>query len=287
MMQRCLVFTALLLLCALDPLGAQTLIGRVVDDDSGAPVADVEVRLVDSDGNPTGQRRLSGITGGFVFLDLDPGSYRLHASRLGYRETTGPFVDLQAGDSVEVDFRIAAEAVLIEPLTVTASARPWYEHLKSPVLWEYYERSEYLSRIGRGQFLDGDDLDNLQGMPLSMAVATLPGMQAVTSDNSGSRFHLVGRMGCDALFFVNGRQVRLRAPVSREDTTDAIFDLAPGPQKLDWFVDDFVSMSEVEAIEVYSGASELPGEFHGFSGGANCGAVVVWTKRGVDRGGEG
>lgn len=283
-MQKPFAIAALLLLCALDPLPAQTLIGRMVDDGSGAPVADVEVRLLDAAGNPTGQRRVSSATGGFVFLDLEPSYYRLHAARLGYRETTGPFVQLQPGDSVEVEFRIAQEAILIEPITVTASARPWYEHLKSPVLWEYYERAEYLSRIGRGTFLDGEDLDNLQGMPLSMAVATLPGMQAVTSDDSGSRFHLVGRMGCDALFFMNGRQVRLRAPLSRQDTTDAIFDLAPGPQKLDWFVDDFVSMSEVEAIEVYSGASELPGEFHGFSGGANCGAVVVWTKRGVDRG---
>ncbi|MEK9501061.1 carboxypeptidase-like regulatory domain-containing protein [Gaopeijia maritima] len=283
-MHRSFVFAGLFLLCAFDPLPGQTLVGRVVDDASGAPVIDVEVVLLDSEGEPTGEQRLSGNGGLFRFLDLGPGHYRLSASRLGYRDTTGPFVELQVGDSVEVEFRIAQEAVLLEPLTVTASARPWYEHLKPPALWEFYERSEYLSRIGRGQFLDSEDLAPLQGMPVSMAVATLPGMQAVTSDSSGSRFHLLGRMGCDALFFVNGRQVRLRAPLSRQDPDDV--DFVPGPQKLDWFVDDFVSMSEVEAIEVYSGASELPGEFHGFSGGANCGAVVVWTKRGVDRGGE-
>ncbi|WP_405285371.1 carboxypeptidase-like regulatory domain-containing protein [Gaopeijia maritima] len=283
-MHRSFVFAGLFLLCAFDPLAAQTLLGRVVDDASGAPVVDVEVVLLDSEGEPTGEQRLSAGGGTFRFLDLAPGHYRLSATRLGYRDTTGPFVELQVGDSVEVEFRIAQEAVLLEPLTVTASARPWYEHLKPPALWEYYERAEYLSRIGRGQFLDSDDLAPLQGMPVTMAVATLPGMQAVTSDSSGSRFHLLGRMGCDALFFVNGRQVRLRAPLSRQDPDDV--DFVPGPQKLDWFVDDFVSMSEVEAIEVYSGASELPGEFHGFSGGANCGAVVVWTKRGVERGGQ-
>ena len=35
-------------------------------------------------------------------------------------------------------------------------------------------------------------------------------------------------------------------------------------------------------VEVYRGASELPGEFHGMHSGGNCGAVVVWTKRTVD-----
>lgn len=283
-MNRSVIPAVLLFLCAVGPLQGQTLIGRVVDDQSGVSVPDVEVMLLDSEGEPAGERRLSRGDGGFSFLDLAPGHYRLSAVRLGYRDTTGPFVELQEGDSVEVEFRIAQEAVLLEPLTVTASARPWYEHLKPPALWEYYERSEYLSRIGRGQFLDSEDLEALQGMPVTMAVATLPGMQAVASESSGARFHLLGRMGCDALFFVNGRQVRLRAPLSREDPDDV--DFVPGPQKLDWFVDDFVSMAEVEAIEIYSGASELPGEFHGFSGGANCGAVVVWTKRGMERGGQ-
>lgn len=284
-MHKSSVFAGLFLLCAFDPLAAQTLVGRVVDDGTGVPISDVEVILLSSEGEPVGERRLSGASGGFAFTALDPGHYRLSSTRIGYRDTTGPFVQLQQGDSVEVEFRIAQEAVLLEPLTVTASARPWYEHLKPPALWEYYERSEYLSRTGRGQFLGPEELQALQGMPVTMAVATLPGMQIASSETSGARFHLLGRLGCDALLFVNGQQVRLRAPISRQDPDDV--DFVPGPEKLDWFVDDFVSMSEVEAIEVYTGASELPGEFHGFSGGANCGAVVVWTKRSVQReGGE-
>ena len=89
-------------------------------------------------------------------------------------------------------------------------------------------------------------------------------------------------VGCDALFFLYGMQVRLTPPrISTRDTANDD-DIAPGPEALDYFIDDFVSLHEVEAIEVYRGASELPGEFHGFRGGGSCGAVVVWTKRGVE-----
>jgi hypothetical protein len=199
---------------------------------------------------------------------------------LGYRETVSGFVDLDEGEVVELEFHIAVEAILLDPITVVASPRPWYEHVKAPALWDYYERSEYLKTIGRGRFLGPEELRNLSGMPVTLAVSTVPGMQAVTSEHSGSRFHLLGRRGCDALFFLNGMPVPLRPPPTRADTADV--DFVPGPEPLDWFIDDFVNLSEVEAIEVYRGASELPGEFHGTRGNADCGAVVVWTKRNVE-----
>lgn len=238
---------------------AQVILGRVIDDESGIGVADVEVMLLDAQAQPVGDRRLSGPNGGFLFT-VDPGHYQFSAFRLGYGPGTSPFVEVQEGDSVEVEFRIAQEAIVLDPLTVTASARPWYEHMKPPALWEFYERSEHLTRLGLGRFLELDDLRVLQGMPVSIAIGNLPGMQAVAAGN-GARFQVLGRLDCPALFFLNGQQVRLGG---------------------DWYIDDFVSMGDVEAIEVYAGASELPGEFHGMSGGGNCGAVVVWTKRTID-----
>ncbi|MEK9501060.1 TonB-dependent receptor [Gemmatimonadota bacterium DH-20] len=243
------------------PVGAsaQVILGRVLDDESGLGVPDVEVMLLDDRAQPVGERRLSGANGGFVF-SVDPGHYQFSAFRIGYGPGTSPFVEVQRGDSVEVEFRIAQEAIVLDPLTVTASARPWYEHMKPPALWEYYERSEHMTSLGLGRFLDRDDLRPLQGMPVSIAIGNVPGMQAVAA-GTGARFQVLGRLDCPALFFLNGQQVRIGS---------------------DWFIDDFVSMAEVEAIEVYTGASELPGEFHGMSGGGNCGAVVVWTKRTID-----
>lgn len=263
---------------------AQTLSGRVLDADTGLPIAGAALQLVSTDGELTPFERISGEGGGFVFGEVPAGRYRLKGERLGYRETVSPFVAIEAGDTVAFEFRMATEAFLLEPLTVTASARPWYEHLTPPTLWEYYERREHLSALGRGRFLGPEELTVFAGMPVSLAIGTVVGMKAVASERGG-RFHVLGRRGCDALFFMNGQQVRLRPPELRADTNRVGF--VPGPTSLEWFMDDFVSMNDVEAIEVYRGASELPGEFHGFNGNGNCGAVVVWTKRTVDRrGGE-
>ena len=251
----------------------------MLDEGSGQPIPGVYVELIGIDGRASFSR-LADDEGFFLFQDLPPGHYRLRGERLGYQETVSGFLGIEVGDQVELELRMAVEAIVLDPLTVTASPRPWYEHLKAPALWEYYERSEYLGAMGLGRFLGPEELRPLSGMPVALAIGTVPGMQAVSSENSPSRFHVLGRRGCDALFFLNGMPIRLRAPGSRADTADV--DFVPGPDLLDWFIDDFVSLSDVEAIEVYRGPSELPGEFHGFSGGANCGAVVVWTRRSVD-----
>jgi hypothetical protein len=261
------------------PVEAQTLRGVVLAEDSRRPIPDVLLELISTDGEALYSRQTDR-EGRFIFQDLPSGSFRLRAEQLGYQETVSGFVALREGEEVELELEMAIQAILLEPLTVTASPRPWYEHLKPPALWEYYERRDYLEPLGRGRFMDQEDLRPLSGMPVTMAVATLSGMQAMQSEHHGGRFHLVGRRGCDVLFFLNGMQVRLRPPFSRADTEDP--DFVPGPEPLDWFIDDFVSLHDVEAIEVYRGASELPGEFHGMRGYASCGAVVVWTKRGVE-----
>ncbi len=43
-------------------------------------------------------------------------------------------------------------------------------------------------------------------------------------------------------------------------------------------IDNFVSPSEIAAMEVYRGPSEVPAEFGGSVGG--CGAIVIWTRGG-------
>jgi len=265
-------------------LAGQVLAGRTLDERSGQPVPGVSLEILDDLGEVI-HSTLSNEAGEFSFSDLDPGHYRLRGERIGYRESVSRFLALEEGDQVELEFRMAVEAILLEPLTVTASPRPWYEHLKPPALWDYYERKDYLEPLGVGRFMDQEDLKPLAGLPVSLAIGTIAGMQAVGSEHSPTRFHVLGRRGCDVEFFLNGMPVRLRAPRSRADTADV--DFVPGPEPMDWYIDDFVALSDVEAIEVYRGPSELPGEFHGMHSGGNCGAVVVWTKRSVQGGSGG
>jgi hypothetical protein len=278
--KTCGLFLALsLLACRASPASAQTIRGQVLDNTTGLPIPAAYVELIGADGEMH-RSHLANDEGWFEFRDLAEGFYRLSGEQLGYENTVSGFIAVKAGDDVQLEFRMAVEAILLEPLTVTASPRPWYEHLEPPGLWEYYERKEQLESLGIGRFLGREELDRLGAMPVTHAIATIPGMRTVASDTRGGRVHLLGRRGCDAMFFLNGMEVRLRPTLFPADTGNA--DFVPTMESLEWYIDDFVSLSDVEAIEVYRGPSELPGEFHGMHTGGNCGAVVVWTKRTLD-----
>jgi hypothetical protein len=238
-----------------------------------------QVELIGADGEAM-ESRISNVGGWFEFSGLPEGAYRIRAERLGYETAVSGFVAVRAGEEVRLEFRVSVEAILLEPLTVTASPRPWYEHLEPPGLWEFFERKEQLEPLGLGAFLGREELRRMAGLPVTHAIGTVPGMRVVASDDSRGRIHLLGRRGCDALFFLNGMQVPLRPTLSLDDTTDV--DFAGSPAPLEWYIDDFVSLGEVEAIEVYRGPSELPGEVPGKHSEGNCGAVVIWTKRTVD-----
>ena len=45
-------------------------------------------------------------------------------------------------------------------------------------------------------------------------------------------------------------------------------------------LDDFVMPQDVEAIEVYRRASEVPAHFGGMSTATQCGVIAIWTRRG-------
>jgi hypothetical protein len=58
---------------------------------------------------------------------------------------------------------------------------------------------------------------------------------------------------------------------------DGIVSRAGGaPRITDVVIDDMVPATEIEGIEIYHGPSQAPAVF---SRHAECGAIVVWTKR--------
>lgn len=75
-----------------------------------------------------------------------------------------------------------------------------------------------------------------------------------------------GPVPCPADVFIDGRAVRLYRWKEREGWELIV--LAG--------IDEFVVPADVEAVEVYRRASELPARFGGATEG--CGAVVIWTR---------
>jgi carboxypeptidase family protein len=84
---------------ALQPLHAQTIEGRVFDDQDDRPVATALVRLVNEDGKQ--QAVTAADSSGFYrIVAPEPGVYRLQAERLGYDAFESPLLETLNPDGV-------------------------------------------------------------------------------------------------------------------------------------------------------------------------------------------
>jgi hypothetical protein len=83
------------LLCLSGRAAAQdnaTIVGRVLEFTTDAPVAAVQVELLDSRQRRVGEA-ITDDAGAFRFTNVRAGSYQLRARSIGYREVTTPAVD--------------------------------------------------------------------------------------------------------------------------------------------------------------------------------------------------
>lgn len=92
-----------------------TVIGRVVDDATGAPVRDVVLQL---DG-PARRETLSGREGAFRLRDVAPGVYELRVSHIAYGRATR-MVNVPPGGTVELDVRLVPRAIALDSIVVRA-----------------------------------------------------------------------------------------------------------------------------------------------------------------------
>jgi len=112
-----------------------------------------------------------------------------------------------------------------------------------------------------GYFLSPDQIEARKAIQFTDLLTTTPGIrvqgsmgrQMITATRN------VGRTGCVTIYVDGSRWQQLEAG-----------DL-----------DAFVRPQEVAAIEVYPGGGVMPVEFQ--TAGADCAAVVVWTKLNVNR----
>jgi 5-hydroxyisourate hydrolase-like protein (transthyretin family) len=259
---RSLLATAFLLAISALPAAAQVrLTGRVLDDDSGNPVAGARVEIYDFGGYKLAQVSTDS-SGSFAYPLRRPGTYRLRVSRVGFRGTDTPELSTGANSYVNVEVRLKSDAVLLTPLTVVART-PAY---RSPVLDGFHARLG----SGLGTFFTRADVERIKPSYLSDMVTRVPGM-TVASAGSGTERHIyVGRnMGlrsCPAQIWVDGFLLNPRSPDG---------------EIVGMTLDEAVSPSNVEGIEIYRGLSTVPAEF--LNQDARCGVIAVWTRRGGHR----
>lgn len=268
-------------LLAARPAPAQIVVqGILLDAASGTPIPSARVALTGTRGQWRGEM-LTDSTGGFLFDDVRPGSYRLRTSRVGYRESRGA-LHLSADSVVQLELKMAVARVALEPVTVVARSR----RNVSPVLEGFYGRLER----GQGHFVTREEIEARRpGRVTDM----LRGTSSLTSSSSrggvGSGTLSRGSNGerCTVVVFVDGMLISQpsmsgtvvggggggRTRVGRGG--------GGGPRE-DQSIDDYVHPNDVQGIEIYRGESDTPAEF--ITRWVSCGTIVIWTRRGEPRG---
>ena len=236
--------SASLILLAMLPghLAAQAAFrGRIVTDSTRQPIPGVEVVL-----EKPATRLESNAEGRFAVGGIPWGIQTVTIRKIGYRPVRLRLT-VAADDTVQVEVRLQASAVVLEPIEVTASTvRRGMEDFARRRL------------AGFGRFFDANDLDRAGSRRLSEFLQGVAGVRVLTR---GARSVLVSsRSNCPMAVWLDGVQV------------------SGGTRRFTQDINEF-QISQLEGIEVYTGVAGTPAELMG-SGGGSCGTVVLWTRRG-------
>ena len=126
--------------------------------------------------------------------------------------------------------------------------------------------------------------DLLAGIPGARVVPGTSGLGRAGIELDGSLLSHGGR--CHPRVFVDGIMVirgDARARGLDVSGLPAATEAAlPGAERPEMELDDLVQPEDIQAVEVYRRASEVPVRFGGTSTSTQCGVVVIWTRRGRD-----
>lgn len=263
-----LVAAALLAIAAARDAGAQRVPERGGRPDAPAatrPARFFGVVLDASTQRPIAGARLSspsvtGITvtdslGRFDITDIPPGIVRFYvvASEFPRVNVTLAFA---AGEQMERVLELDSTSVApVRDSAPQALPQVTVEATPLPPIWlrDFERRRE----TGRGHYVTRDEIARRHHNRLSDIVQT---MRGVTMDCGG------GGAACQI------RMVRAPMQCYPEYWIDGQLNNAWGP---------VIPVRDIEAMEVYTGPSDTPGEFAGRNSG--CGTIVIWTSAGPRR----
>lgn len=238
------------------PAGAQAAFARlrgvVTDVSTQKPVTGARVVIA-----ATGRFATTDSLGRFELRDLPTGVIRFYFTADGFPRTSVVLAFARGETMVqafEMDSTAAGiagdstprgrRAQMLDPTTVTAA----------PSRGVRYEDFERRMKTGRGQYVTRQEIEERNYNNFSDAARGLRGV--VVECGGGSRGCVIrmARAGvaCYPQYIVDGRP--------------------------DNFFGPYVAIRDVEGVEFYTGASDVPGEFAGVD--AACGVVVIWTRNG-------
>ncbi len=154
-----LLAAGLLLTLLFVPMTAasQTIEGTVVDDEWSVPIETAGVALV-AENDSVVSEYLTDLRGRFVIRLPDAGSYRLRATRIGYKPAMSDVFELGPGQDGLAELRLQPSPILLDPLTAIVEGQNL-----SLAQTGFYRREA----MGFGHTLNPLDLVRKPGLPPS------------------------------------------------------------------------------------------------------------------------
>ncbi|WP_419935864.1 carboxypeptidase regulatory-like domain-containing protein [Candidatus Palauibacter sp.] len=230
------------------------LIGQVRDMLTDKPVVAAAVSVADDEAVAETSR-----SGGFVLSGVPVGEHELSVRHMGYAHLTHSVTVLR-GTTTEVEIGLSPDPVKMAPLVATATRSRRLE------IRGFYERQHWGELVGGGTFLTAEDIERRNPNRITHMIAETPGIRLGECGFRHNTCKLFSsrlsdgftNTGCQMNVYLNNTLVIRRGALHQQPLNDLVL---PG---------------EIDGIEVYRGASSVPGEFAGSD--SRCGVVVIWTK---------
>jgi carboxypeptidase family protein/TonB-dependent receptor-like protein len=219
------------------PLGTAQLSGTVLGPD-GKPLEGAQVYLV---GTAIGARADS--RGSFRLTGLPSGTHTVEVRQISFllkRYT----VDLSPVRESRLAAVLDTRANVLGEVRVEAKA--------GSTIPGFDERA----KRGMGNFMTRDDIEKRQSILLTDLFRSIPGLNvAFDGSNYTVQSSRSGNRSCPMQWYLDG------APFDNSDNS----------------IDQMLRPDDIEGIEVYKSASEVPVQYQGQN--ASCGTILVWSKR--------
>jgi hypothetical protein len=217
-----------------------TLTGIVLDE-VGKPVPGVEVAVAN-----ISRTTRTDSAGKFMLALMPVGSHDVAFRRVSYAPMMF-ILEITRGDTTEAEVKM--NAVAQEMRAIRVEEHP--EHVRD--LGGFEDRR----RAGIGHYITRQQIEDRNPQVMSDMFRMMPGTTLINTGLTRSALRFTRAQGkgrdCPPTYFIDGTMAH------------------------NYNIDD-MPVSDVEAVEVYSGISTLPAAFAKARSTINCGTVVIWTR---------